>query len=154
MIARYKREYGPFKTQSFCSKYQQESECEILCDDVMTVSTFFQNLHDMNPHSSPIRARYRLSLMSPNSNLSSGVVIVVLYVISWYIWQCHNGTWLYMLYVASYKLNIWSVYYIRNRCTMYTIIDRVITITNRRLSTKRPRFLLRFNVWREFWEVT
>ena len=46
------------------------------------VVDFLQNAHKRHPHSLPVRARFGVSFMSSKSDLCSGVVIAVLYVIS------------------------------------------------------------------------
>ena len=56
---------------------------------------FLQNPHNRHPISSPLRARYGVSLVILISYSLSTTVITVLYVISWYIRPHYNGTWLH-----------------------------------------------------------
>ena len=52
-------------------------------------------------HSSPMRARYGVSVVILKSNSHSATVIAVPYVISWKIGPRYNGTWLYYANTSS-----------------------------------------------------
>ena len=61
------------------------------------------------PHSSPVRSRFGVSFVSSKSDLWSGVVIAVLYVISWYIVPRYSGTELYWYWNKPKVSAIWTI---------------------------------------------
>ena len=52
---------------------------------------FLKNIHK-TPHSSPVRARYRVSIVDPASDWYSPWVPAIIYAISYCIGPCYNGT--------------------------------------------------------------
>ena len=86
----------------FISLYIQDTMVTLTLSIYNTVplwcSQFFQKSSQQTPHSSPMRLRYGVSFVSSGSELCSAAVIAVLFVISWYIWQCYDGDRLYKLF--------------------------------------------------------
>ena len=59
-------------------------------------SQFSRKYSQKTPHSSPVRVRYGVPFVNPVSDWYSASVSVIIYVISFNIGPCYNGTWLYI----------------------------------------------------------
>ena len=64
------------------------------------VVNFFQKYSQKTTHSSPIRPRYGVSFVDPASDWYFASLPVIIYVISYNIGPCHNGTRLYSYLVS------------------------------------------------------
>ena len=75
--SRHYMQYGAVLTPSISHKYSRKT-----------------------PNSSPVRARYGVSVMNPASDWYSASVYAIIYVISYNIWPRYNGT---LLYCSAYE---------------------------------------------------
>ena len=83
------------ESQSCCFHcWHDEADITIQCGVVITRSVFSKS-SQRTPHSSPVRARYGMSVVTLKSNSVSATVIAVPCVIQWWIGPRYNGSWLY-----------------------------------------------------------
>ena len=91
--------YNQFPKLMAIDHLADDSISEKQCSAIIMWSIFSKFI-TREPHSSPVRARYGVSLVGSNSDSCPASVTIMMYAISCYIIPRYNGIWLYVYIIA------------------------------------------------------